>query len=280
MNDSNLSPSTLQDGSAHLTFSVSIEQTEIAKKRRELAQLEALLEERKLELTTLQLDVNTFSSLHRIHIGSRYAILDEIEAQIAEVLAARDPLDKYSQENAKRAREQAKSTAEETGTSPDENPPEPPEHIVKFQPSDDIKQLRRKLSKLAHPDYAENEEDRQIRTVFMQQVNEAFATQDIDRLRNLLEEWTANTVINQTNSVEAELKTLEKKIELLKNKLKLVEQEIDLIKSSEIFAIKLQFENAEKQGRNLFAEICAELDLRITNARLYLRNMKRENADG
>jgi len=223
--------------------------------------------------------VNTFSGLHRIHIGSRYAILDEIEAQIAEVLAARNPLDKSSQETAKRAREQAKSTAEETGTSPDENPPEPPEHIIKFQPSNDIKQLRRKLSKLAHPDYAENEEDRQRRTTFMQQVNEAFATQDIDRLRSLLEEWTANTAIDQMDTVEAELKTLEKKIELLKKKLKLAEQEIDLIKSSEIFAIKLQFDNAEKQGRNLFVEICAELDLRITNARLYLQNMKRENAN-
>ncbi len=257
-----------------LVQTLSPEQAELEAKRRELSRLQALLEEGELEFNTLQVAMVVFSGVYRVHIGSRYAVLDDLEAQIAELLAAKAPADISAHEHAKRAREQAHATAEETGASVEDEPPQPPERIAKFQPSDHLKTLRRKLSKLAHPDLAGDEQDRQNRTVFMQKVNEAFVAQDVERLELLLEEWGAAS--RGTGSTESDLSVLNRKIEVVLNKLKSLEKDIQQLLTSELYAIKQHFEDSEQQGRNILAEMCAELDTRISNARIYLTHLREQ----
>lgn len=258
-----------------LVQSLSPEQAELEAKRRELSWLQGLFEERELEFNTLQVALAVFSGVYRVHIGSRYAVLDDLEAQIAELLAARAPADTAAYDHAKQAREQARATAQESGASVEDEPPQPPESVDKFQPSEHLKMLRRKLSKLAHPDLADDEQDRQKRTVFMQKVNEAFAAQDVERLELLLEEWGADFDYHGTGSVELELSVLKRKIEEVLNKLKSLYKDIQQLLASELYAIKQQCEDGEKQGRNILAEMCAELDARISNARIYLIHLRK-----
>ncbi len=256
-----------------LVQTLSSEQAELEAKRRELSRLQALFEERELEFNTLQVALAVFSGVYRVHIGSRYAVLDDIEAQIAELLAAKAPADISAHEHAKRAREQARATAEETGASVEDEPTQLPERVAKFQPSEHLKTLRRKLSKLAHPDLADDEQDRQKRTVFMQKVNAAFTVQDVERLELLLEEWGADSDSHGIGSVESELSALNRKIDVMLNRLKSLEKDIQQLLTNDLYSIKQQCEDGERQGRNILAEMCAELDARISNARIYLTHL-------
>lgn len=63
------------------------EERELEKKRSKLATLEAELAQRGLELTTLQSELYTFEERYLRVVGSHYAELDELEAQIAEAQA-------------------------------------------------------------------------------------------------------------------------------------------------------------------------------------------------
>ena len=59
------------------------EERELEKKRSELATLEGELAQRELELTTLQSELYAFEARYLRVVGSHYAELDELEAQIA-----------------------------------------------------------------------------------------------------------------------------------------------------------------------------------------------------
>ncbi|MDS3861592.1 hypothetical protein RIF25_12325 [Thermosynechococcaceae cyanobacterium BACA0444] len=66
---------------------VSPEEEELAQKEAELAALESELAERELGLATLQAELHAFEREYLHLIGSRYAELDRIEAQIIKYMA-------------------------------------------------------------------------------------------------------------------------------------------------------------------------------------------------
>src|SRR5690242_16830007 len=61
------------------------EERYLARKRAELAELESLLTERELELHTLRGGLMAFEQQYEQQVGSRYAILYELRARIAEL---------------------------------------------------------------------------------------------------------------------------------------------------------------------------------------------------
>src|SRR5437588_8006474 len=69
------------------------EERELAKKLAELVALETALAQRELELCTLQAALHAFESQYLSIIGTRYAILDDLEAQIAAAVARATPHD-------------------------------------------------------------------------------------------------------------------------------------------------------------------------------------------
>jgi hypothetical protein len=70
--------------STDITRRKTPEVLELEKKHAELAILEAELAQRELELATLQAELRAFEGQYLRIVGSRYAELDEIEAQIAD----------------------------------------------------------------------------------------------------------------------------------------------------------------------------------------------------
>ncbi len=101
--------------SGDLGFRPKPEEEELRLKKQELQALENRLIELELELANLRGELTAFETLYFKTVGVRYAELDEIEAQIAELLAHREPGNPKAQETARQARARAEESR--TGTT-------------------------------------------------------------------------------------------------------------------------------------------------------------------
>src|SRR5206468_6257032 len=80
------------------------EDEELQRKKASLAELEAQLADRELELASCLADLVHFETRYLQSVGRRYAILDELKAKIAEALARKAPNKPDAREEARKAR--------------------------------------------------------------------------------------------------------------------------------------------------------------------------------
>ena len=73
------------------TTAIKPEERELARKVLEQTTLETELTERELRTANLRAELGAFERRYLHFVGSRYAELDELKAQIAEQLAAEQP---------------------------------------------------------------------------------------------------------------------------------------------------------------------------------------------
>jgi hypothetical protein len=167
---------------------------------------EQALIEYEIAVETFRVEVENFSRLHHQKLGPMYARLDELEARIAEVRAARtgDPADIRAAHEA-RARVMPMPGVEELfhgwidseGLFPEaaamlmEQPVRPPERV---RPSEEARKLYRELVRKAHPDLAQDEGECKRRDEFIARVNAAYGRGDEALLRELSAEWDAGPV--------------------------------------------------------------------------------------
>src|SRR5487761_480709 len=143
------------------------EEEELGLKCRELEDLEKQLIERELQLVSLRGELAAFERLYVEKVGSRYAELDEIDAQIAEFHASCSPGDVEAQNEAHGAR----SRAEESHTTAAEVAVK---DTTRFSPSSSLKSLYRGVARRIHPDLAVDEVDRAKRQKLMAEANRAY----------------------------------------------------------------------------------------------------------
>lgn len=193
---------------------------------------EQALIEYEIAVETFRVEVENFSRLHHQKLGPMYSRLDELDALIAEAVAARsgDPEDLRKADEA-RARVMPMPAVEELfhgwmdgdGLFPEaaamltEQSVRPPQRV---RPSDEVRKLYRELVRKAHPDLAQDEKERGRRDEFITRVNAAYGRGDEALLRELLAEWAAGPVpeeLRPTPSEElyARLEWLARRKELL-----------------------------------------------------------------
>jgi transposase len=167
---------------------------------------EQALIEFEIAVETFRVEVENFSRLHHQKLGPMYTRLDELEALIAEATAERtgDPEDRRKADEA-RARVMPMPGVEELfhgwmdgdGLFPEaaamltEQSVRPPQRV---RPSDEARKLYRELVRKAHPDLAQDEQERGRRDEFIARVNAAYGRGDEVLLRELAEEWAAGPV--------------------------------------------------------------------------------------
>lgn len=167
---------------------------------------EQALIEFEIAVETFRVEVENFSRLHHQKLGPMYSRLDELDAQIAEVRAARtgDPEDIRKADEA-RARVMPMPDVEELfhgwmdseGLFPEavamltDRPVRPPQRV---RPSEEARKLYRELVRKAHPDLAQDEDERKRRDEFIARVTTAYGRGDEVLLRELSEEWAAGPV--------------------------------------------------------------------------------------
>ncbi|MBZ4020732.1 J domain-containing protein [Streptomyces purpurogeneiscleroticus] len=177
---------------------------------------EQALIEFEIAVETFRVEVENFSRLHHQRLGPMYSRLDELDAQIAEAVAARsgDP------EDVRRAQELRAAVLPMPGVEelfhgwmgseglwPEaqamltDQPVSPPQ---KVRPSEEARKVFRDLVRKAHPDLARDEAERERRDAFISRVNAAYAVGDEAALRELAAEWEAGPVPQERQLSESE----------------------------------------------------------------------------
>lgn len=175
---------------------------------------ETALIEFEIAVETYRIELDNFARLHEQRLGPLYARLEEIEARIAEAVAARtgDPADLRRAEQARAlvtpmplASElfdglggatpgaRAIFTGRQPGPGPGPGPepePEPePSSPPRVRPGKEARRLYRELVRQAHPDLVTDQDERAARDTFISRVNDAYAQGDTEALRDLAAQW-------------------------------------------------------------------------------------------
>jgi peptidoglycan hydrolase CwlO-like protein len=240
------------------------EERELEKKKAELAALETELAQRELELATLQGELHAFERRYLRIVGVRYAELDEIEAQIAELLSRQKPQDDKAQRNAAEARAKAEESAQAAGTAKDQKLP------ADFKPSEGLKKLYREIAKRVHPDLTTDEKERARRNQIMAEANRAYEAGDEAKLRTILEEWESSPDTVKGEGVGAELVRAIRKVHQVQNRLAEIETKITQLEQCELSQLKTKAEEVSKEGRDLLREMATRLDSEIADAKKHL----------
>ena len=167
---------------------------------------EQALIEYEIAVETFRVEVENFSRLHEQKLGPLYGRIEELDAQIAEARAARtgDPEDIRRAEEARAhvlpipgVEELLHGWMDGGGLFPEaaamltDQAVRPPQRV---RPSEEVRRLYRELARKAHPDLAQEEDERRRREEFITRVNAAYARGDETLLKELAEEWAAGPV--------------------------------------------------------------------------------------
>ncbi|MGO4457611.1 J domain-containing protein [Streptomyces sp. M-16] len=177
---------------------------------------EQALIEFEIAVETFRVEVENFSRLHHQKLGPMYSRLDELDALIAEAKAVRsgDPEDLRLAQEARAlvmpmpgVEELFHDWLDSDGISDDasamltDRSVKPPERV---RPSEEVRRLYRELVRRAHPDLAQDEEERARRDAFIVRVNAAYGRGEEGLLRELAEEWAAGPAPQAARPSESE----------------------------------------------------------------------------
>ncbi len=239
------------------------EEQELARKLAEVAELEEELADLELELADTKLRHADFQRRYLAEIAVRYAELDRLRAQLAQLRAEADPLSEELLDEARRSVEQAEATARAIGDAPDDETVE----TSAPQRSASLKSLFREAARMLHPDLELDPELKRKREQLMKEANDAYDAGDEARIREIIEEWQASPDSVKGEGVGADLVRTIRKIAQARLGIERIQRELGTISSSPLWQLYLKRKEAEKEGRDLLAEITAELDVEIASVR-------------
>jgi hypothetical protein len=231
---------------------------ELAKKREELALLQAELAERELFLTNLRAELAAFEGQYLRKVGTLYAELDEWNAKIAERLADEE------------GTAEARSAAAQARTQADESKSAVKEAAAKgegFKASSELKKLFREVTMRIHPDHATDEADRHKREQLMKEANAAYARGDAEALRRILDEYESSPESVKGVGVAADLERTIRQIKQIRMRLSQIELEIASLIDSDIAKLRAKVDAARAEGRELLIEMAEDVRKRIDVAR-------------
>ncbi len=250
----------------------SPEEEELQRKRGDLENLRSQLAESELELATVRSELIAFERRYQEVVGSRYAELDKLEARIAESIARSRPADPAARQKAESARARADESAEAMGDIGRE--PSGPA----FAPTEELRALYRQAAKELHPDLTTDQEERARRQKAMAEVNKAFEEGDEERIREILAQWRSSPEQVHGDDTAAQLVRVIREIAQVRKRLDAIKTEIEELSEAELSCLKKQVEEAAARGQDLLAEIAAQLDARIEQARTRLKEVSKAGA--
>jgi hypothetical protein len=253
----------------------------IVETRAELDTLGGELLQKELDLATLQGELAAFERKYIRIVGTLQARLDEIEVQVTEALVLLYPDDHSIREDARRSRIYAHESAKAAGNSGGRDFRDAPRvHSLnlseRFRPSFDLKQYYRDIAKRIHPDLANDEEERAMRTKLMIEANIAFQEGDEARLKAILLSWENNFQNMGGEDADTILNRLKLNIAHIHSRLVVIDGEYQRLVASDLNHIKVQVEKAETQGVDLLWAMAERLRAKIGRNEQRLKDLQRQ----
>ena len=239
------------------------EEQELARKLQEQAEIESDLADRELQCASLRAELGAFERQFLHFVGSRYAELDELKAQIAERIAQEQP----ENANCQVAAQEARAKSNESKSAAGEKSPGKPKA---FQPSQNMKQLYREVARRIHPDLTSDRDDRVKRQQLMADANEAYERGDGEDLARILAEYEHRPEAIVGDDAGAELIRAIRKISRAKNRVAEIETEIQELMRSDLYHLKVRVDQAEQHGHDMLREMTEKVEKQIAQARKFL----------
>ena len=242
------------------------EEQELARKRDEQSTLETELAERELRAANLRAELGAFERRYLHEVGLRYAELDELKAQIAELAAKKQPGTGRAQEAARDARARADET--KSAAQEEENASAP----KSFKASPEMKRLYREVAKRIHPDLTSDRDERTRRQLLMAEANKAYELGDESQLNKILNEYESSPETVQGEGPGAELIRVIRRISQVRGRIAEIEAEAQELLRSDLYQLKGRLEEAEQLGRDVLKEMVDKVEYQIAQAKRRLEH--------
>lgn len=239
------------------------EDQELARKREELAAIETELADRELRCASLHAELAAFERQYLHFVGTRYAELDELKAQIAERLVQEQPENPHCLVSALRAR----SRSNESKTAAGEKTAQEPKP---FRPSHDTKQLYREVARRVHPDLTSDREDRVKRQQLMADANQAYERGDTAQLARILAEYEYRPEAVVGDGAGAELIRAIRRVSQAKSRMAEIEAGIQELTRSDLYQLKVRLDEAAQRGYDILKEMTEKVEDQIVQAKRHL----------
>ena len=236
------------------------EEEELRQKNRELSYLQQELAEKELLLSTCRSELSFFEKKYSRVVGSKYAELDRLRAQVLEFASSLNPAKSQLREEAETARKHADQTANESEEWEDSLPIN--NH---FDPSDDLKKLFREAAKKIHPDLANSGEEREKRHQLMAELNRAYDNMDVLRIQEIVRDWEEWGQLSEEVPIGVQLVKSIRKIAQVKDRLNGIEEELNSLENSEMYRLKERIEQAQRNGRDVLKEMSLDLEDKVSS---------------
>jgi hypothetical protein len=185
--------------------------TATARLEAQVASVETALIDAEVAVETLRVELDNLALAHHQRLGPVYQRIDELDALIAEAVAARsgteadirrayearsviEDMPDLDELFARRAASGGHGTAHDAGAAGAAGHPHPAESEAprRVRPSREAQRLYRELARHAHPDLVQDGAEKERRSAFIARVNDAYARGAEEELLRLADEWMSD----------------------------------------------------------------------------------------
>jgi hypothetical protein len=228
------------------------------------------LAEKESELSTLEERLSLFEGKYARSVGVLFAELDELEREIARELLRLNPQEEYRRgfQKAERKAKKSRDAVDEKVAQSDRKP---------FEPSDELRDLFRKVARAIHPDLAADPRERAFRNTLMARANEAYRRGDIQGLKQIMDEWENRDKRPYPEQAELiKVDQLEQILRQIRLRINTIEARISELEGSELYQLMLKVEMAELEGLDLLGEMARGLQEQILAAKELLADLQQK----
>ncbi len=237
----------------------------LARLRTELTRVQDELIDAETELADQMADIRAFETEFEARVGFLMTQLAALEGEVNDYL---DRIQQRRNESVfgsqyRSADEQFRRTWQQSTKPAAAPPPPPPSADEKVQ----LKKLYRQLARRFHPDLAVSEADRLYRTEKMSGINDAYAARSLTELLVFaaeMETTGAEPVEARPGQTEADMvQALEKEIRRCRRRIREIDLEMQNLHNRASVELALERKMVQRNGRDLLAEIAADLERKI-----------------